>query len=127
MKNLRFWTFLGLLLFCGQTLAASFLNCCAGMAEMGNDFNHVSSDEMQHDSHNDLALVEADEPHSMSMGMSDHKQECDHQCDFCIVTPIALEDFNKPHKLFRPANKFHYGLILSANTTEAPFRPPIFA
>jgi hypothetical protein len=126
MKNLRFWTFLGLLLFCGQTLAASFLNCCAGMAEMENDFDHASN-EMQHDFHNDLSLVETDEPNSMSMRMSDHKQECDHQCDFCIVAPIALEDFNKPHKLFRSAYKFFYDLILSANTTESPFRPPIFA
>lgn len=141
-RRSRFITILFLSLFCGQLLAAPFLNCCIGMQHdaagdyskgkahahmtMENQTKLVSLTTIGNSGHSSMAGMANDMADDMANAMA---MDCDHRCDLCLVGCAALlpESENMITDI-----KAGLAIVLPRtpslqSLTDNPFRPPIHA
>ena len=129
--------FIVLAMFCGQVVAAPFLDCrgemIADWEKLDHQIVHVEHDVNEHaveHSPNPVSHNEQDghmgHQHNANDNMSMSSSDCDCSCDVCFgVAPIhshlSQTFLANQSKLL---NNFQF--FLPAFTLENPFRPPIF-
>lgn len=113
-----------LLVFVGQTIAMPLMNCC-----MESENSISKSDEMT--GHHAMHETDMSVHHQSEMVVTKHvhteQVNCNHQCDVCLGT-VLLVNFTAFTLKTAPAqlsNTYHFYLPLQSS--DNPFRPPIFA
>lgn len=121
----RNFIFFILLFFSGQTIGATFINCCYDLDKTFESSEEESCQVMllKIDSHQ----MGMDSEHSLSMFNAQDEHECSHQCDSCIAANVIIQDVSSNFQPTHLPSIFNYQLLLPVSNLESPFRPPISA
>lgn len=121
-KNFIFFI---LLFFSGQTIAATFINCCSDLDKTlgSSEEEHCQGMVMKSDS-NQMGM---DTEHSISMFNAQGDNECSHQCESCIAANVIIQDVRRNFQPTQLSSIFNYQFLLPVSNLESPFRPPISA
>jgi hypothetical protein len=118
-----------LLVFCGQAVAGTVLDCCTQMQQAQtmpmDDHHHHVDIGMDMDMGMDINMRM-----NMSMAaMHPDNDDCAHLCDYCVVSGavVIAATALDAHTITPAPRSFHYRSLLASSGTDILFRPPITA
>jgi hypothetical protein len=127
-QNSRNIIFLMLLAFCGQVLAAPFLDCCDEMQIMSEDGDMVLHHNLEMNMSVEMQHMDFDVEHNHAdMFGDDANHACGFDCNFCSATTLPLTEELGTQQILSSSKFSIYNFILPSTKTDTPFKPPIAA